>query len=60
MTFADKLKSERKRLGLTQGQLAELLDVSLRAVGKWEQGQEPIALTQEGALNRLAALPVKP
>jgi len=54
MTFAAKIKSERERLGLTQSQAAAVLDVSPRAIWQWEQGREPIALTQEGALMRLA------
>lgn len=36
MTFAEKLKSIRKQLGLSQEQLAEKLGVSRQAVTKWE------------------------
>jgi len=54
MTFAEYLKTERKRLRLSQAELAALLDVSPRAVWKWETGEgEPLALTQEGAKARL-------
>lgn len=54
MDFAKTLKSERERLGLSQAELASLLDVSKSAVEKWEYGTKtPIGLTQEGALARL-------
>lgn len=59
MTFSEKIKSERERLGLTQAEAATLLDVSPRALWQWEQGQEPIALTQEGALARLERTKIK-
>ncbi len=35
-TIGDRIKSHRKRLGLTQEQLAERLSVSPQAVSKWE------------------------
>lgn len=53
MTFAEELKAERERLGLTQAKTAELLDVSKRSVEQWEAGAEPLAITREGALARL-------
>lgn len=53
MSFAENLKSERKRLGLTQAEAAALLGVSPRAVWQWEQGEEPLQVTQEGAIARL-------
>ena len=54
MTFAEQLKAERKRLGLTQAQAAALLDVSARVHWEWETGKtEPYAITQEGALARM-------
>jgi len=56
MTFAEKLASEKSRLNLTLPQLAAALDVSERAISGWLSGRPPIALTQEGALARLAAL----
>lgn len=59
MSFAEKIKSAREQLGLTQAEAAALLDVSPRAVWQWEQGQEPIVLTQEGALQRLAKTKAK-
>ena len=39
MAFADRLKEARRICGLSQEELAEQLDVSRQAVGKWEQGQ---------------------
>ena len=39
MSFADNLLQARKEKGLSQEELAEMLDVSRQAVSKWEQGQ---------------------
>ena len=39
MSFAERLKDARRTCGLSQEELAERLDVSRQAVGKWEQGQ---------------------
>lgn len=56
MTFAEKLKAERERLGLTQVECAEALAVSKSWVEKAERGErEPHILMQEGALARLKA-----
>lgn len=41
MSFAARLKQIRKEKGLSQEDLAELLDVSRQAVSKWEQGVSP-------------------
>lgn len=61
MTFAEHLKNERQRLGLTQADLADLLDVTKSAVEKWEYGvQEPAAIAQEGALARLRKTKKRP
>lgn len=55
MTFAEKLKFHRQRLGLTQSEAAALLDVSASWVDKAEREQrEPLPITQEGALARLS------
>jgi predicted transcriptional regulator len=54
MNFADQLKSEQDRLGLTQAEVAALLEVSPRAVWKWLHGDEPeLAVTREGVIARL-------
>ncbi len=54
MSFGEKLKSERERLGLTQAEAAALLEVSKSALEKWEAGiKTPKLITQEGALERL-------
>lgn len=39
MILADKLIQERKKLGLSQEELAEKLEVSRQAVSKWESAQ---------------------
>ena len=39
MTFSEKLTILRKRRGLSQEQLAEMLDVSRQSVSKWEAQQ---------------------
>ncbi|MUK88249.1 helix-turn-helix domain-containing protein [Ornithinibacillus sp. L9] len=39
MSFADKLKKERKNKGWSQEELAEKLFVSRQSVSKWENGQ---------------------
>lgn len=36
MTFGEKLREARKKAGMTQEQLAEVLSVSRQAVTKWE------------------------
>ena len=38
MSFAENLKQIRKENGLSQEELAEIMDVSRQAVSKWEQG----------------------
>jgi transcriptional regulator with XRE-family HTH domain len=35
----EDIRRERENLGLTQGQLAELLGVALNTVSRWETGQ---------------------
>lgn len=39
MTFGEKLQKFRARAGLSQDQLAELLDVSRKSVSKWERNE---------------------
>lgn len=39
MTLAERIQEQRKRCGMSQEKLAELVGVSRQAVGKWEGGQ---------------------
>ena len=39
MILADKIIEERKRLGLSQEELAEKLSVSRQSISKWEGAQ---------------------
>jgi DNA-binding transcriptional regulator YiaG len=56
MTFAEKLKTTRESLGLSQAEAAALLECGKRTLEHWEAGDRvPLAITQEGALNRLRA-----
>lgn len=55
MTFAEQLKGQRQRLGLTQSEAAGLLEVSASWVDKAEREiRTPIKITQEGAIARLS------
>lgn len=55
MTFAQQIKSIRERLGLTQAEASEVLEVSKSALEKWEAGTKvPLAIAREGAMARLA------
>lgn len=57
MTFPEKLRDERKRLGLTQAGAAALLDTPSRTYWEWENNKTaPPAIAQEGAIARLAKL----
>lgn len=56
MNFAETLKSERQRLGLTQAEVAVALGVKPRTIWEWENAVPPLAVTQEGALARLRAM----
>lgn len=47
---AEQLRAERKRLGLTQQQLADLLDVRQRTISEWERGEVTIRHQQILAL----------
>jgi transcriptional regulator with XRE-family HTH domain len=54
MTFSERLKSARTRLGITQSEMAALLGVSARVYWDWESGKtEPAEITQEGAMARV-------
>jgi DNA-binding XRE family transcriptional regulator len=60
MSFAEQLKTERKRLGLTQAGAASALEIGLRTYAVWERDDDPRRkphlLAQEGALARLRKL----
>lgn len=54
MSFADQLRNERKRLGLTQAGADAILETCKGQVAAWESERNtPHVLTQEGALARL-------
>jgi len=53
MTFGNRLRLRRLVLGWSQKEMAAALDVSPRAVWKWETGKPPILLTQEAVDARL-------
>ena len=38
MSFADNLKHIRKKRGITQEEMADMLSVSRQAISKWESG----------------------
>ena len=55
-TFAEKLKAERTRLGLTRDEADTILETCRGQVNAWERGRNvPHVLTQEAALRRLKA-----
>lgn len=54
--FSSALKECRARTGMTQAELAALLEVSPRALWQWEDGKVPHILTQEGARSRMQKL----
>jgi len=53
MSFGNRLRLRRLVLGWSQKEMAAALDVSPRAVWKWETGKPPILLTQEAVDARL-------
>lgn len=57
MTFAQTLANYRSRLGWTQKEIAEFLEIPDRTYWEWEKGKtEPPAIAQEGAVARLEKL----
>ena len=46
----ERLKEKRIALGLTQAQLAEILDVKPNTVARWERGLLPVPRTVELAM----------
>lgn len=58
MTIGDKIKLQRKRLGLTQTELGERLGVKTNAVSKWECGRvEDIPTSKIKAMAALFEVP---
>lgn len=54
MSFAEKLKTTRESLGLSQAEAAAFLECGKRTLEHWEAGDRvPLAITQEGAFARL-------
>ena len=51
MTLGERIAYYRGKLGLSQGELAEQLGVSDRAVSKWECGRGAPDVTLLGALS---------
>lgn len=57
MSFAEQLKSERRRLGLIQEAAAKACEEPKRTWADWERGQStPKPCHQEGILARLAKM----
>lgn len=54
MTPTD-LRTIRTALGITQAQLAEMCDVDVRTVKRWEAGASPVPRLVAMMLERLAA-----
>lgn len=58
MTIGDKIKLQRKRMGLTQTELGEKLGVKTNAVSKWECGRvEDIPTSKIKAMAALFEVP---
>ena len=60
-SFQNQLRRLRQRLGLNQGEVAEILGVSAPRISEWERAaRTPKPLTQEAIVARLKArLPKK-
>ena len=57
ITFQTLIRRRRIRLGLTQAQLAAMLDISHRTLDSWERSEknhQPHILTQEAVWARFA------
>ena len=57
MTFGEKLQKLRTRAGLSQDQLAKLLDVSRQAVSKWERNEAMPEVEKLVRISRSSACP---
>ncbi len=58
MTLGDRIQEQRKRRGLSQEKLAELVGVSRQAVTKWEAGQSVPTCENLMALSDLFQMPL--
>lgn len=54
MITGDEIRSARKRAGLSQGRLAELVGVSMRTVGNWERGESAPGIAEPRLMDVLA------
>ena len=52
-TFGNRLYKMRKRSGLTQNELAKMLNVTNKAVSKWENGKSKPGI---GTIKKLAVI----
>ena len=59
MTLGEKLQTLRRSRGLSQEQLAEILEVSRQAVSKWEKGTSDPSTSNLCALAKLYGIPVE-
>jgi predicted transcriptional regulator len=56
--FPTQLKSERKRLGLTQKGLAEKIDTTETTIARWERGDStPLPVFEKAILTMLSVFP---
>ena len=53
MKLAEKIYQERRKLGLSQEQFAEQMDISRQAVSKWESGQSMPDLDKIVAMSQI-------
>ncbi len=56
--FSEKIQEARKRLGLTQEELAEQIGVSRQALAKWESGKTLPDIERAAALSRILGIPL--
>lgn len=56
LTFADRLRSQRRRSDLTQAQLAKKLGVPQQNVANWERGSVPRAFPTDEYRNTMLLL----
>lgn len=43
----------RWRLGVTAAQFAQLMDVSIRTVGRWENGEKEMTIAEKALVNKI-------